>query len=55
MEKQIEEKSINLKRDLKNTIVVALVVLIIIIALYFINLKTNFLVNLSDLIIRTSP
>ncbi|MBU4370039.1 hypothetical protein KKG58_04795 [Patescibacteria group bacterium] len=52
MEKQIEEKSINLKRDLKNTIVVALVTLVIIIALYFINLKTNFLVNLSDLIIK---
>jgi len=52
MEKQIEEKSIDLKRDLKNTIVVALVVLIIIIALYFINIKTDFLVKLSDLIIK---
>ncbi len=52
MEKQIEEKSINLKRDLKSTIVVALIVLVIIIALYFINLKTNFLVNLGDLTIK---
>lgn len=52
MENQIEEKSINLKRDLKNTIVIALVVLVIIIALYFINLKTDFLVSLSDLIIK---
>lgn len=52
MEKQIEEKSINLKKDLKNTIIVALVVLVIIIALYFINLKTDFLVKLSDLIIK---
>ncbi len=52
MEKQIEEKSIDLKRDLKNTIVVALVILVIIIALYFINIKTDFLVKLSDLIIK---
>jgi len=52
MEKQIEEKSIDLKKDLKNTIVIALVVLIIIIALYFINIKTDFLVKLSDLIIK---
>lgn len=51
MEKQIEEKSINLKKDLKNTIVTALVILVIIIALYFINLKTDFLINLSDFII----
>jgi len=52
MEKEIEEKSINLKRDLKNTITIALVILVVIIALYFLNLKTNFLVNLSDLIIK---
>lgn len=52
MEKQIEEKSINLKRDLKNVFVVSLVILIIIIALYFINLKTDFLIKLSDLIIK---
>ena len=52
MEKQIEEKSIDLKRDLKNTFIISLIVIAIIIALYFINLKTNFLINLSDLIIK---
>jgi len=52
MEKQTEEKSINLKRDLKNTVIVALVILAVIFILYFINFKTDFLVNLSDLIIK---
>ncbi len=52
MEKEIEEKSFHLKKDLKNTITIALVILVIIIILYFINLKTDFLVNLSNLIIE---
>jgi len=52
MEKQIEENSINLKRDLKNTIVISLVILVVIVALYFINIKTGFLVSLGDLIIE---
>ena len=52
MEKEIEEKSFHLKKDLKRTTTIAMIILVIIIVLYFINLKTDFLVNLSDLIIK---
>ncbi|MBL7141574.1 hypothetical protein ISS21_00535 [Patescibacteria group bacterium] len=44
------EQKTNLTKDLKRTILIALIIMVALAVLYAVNLKTNFLLNLTDLI-----
>ncbi len=48
----METEQKNIKKDLKKTIIILSVIIVILIVLNLINLKTDFLVKLSELIIK---
>ena len=52
MEQEIDNRQDHLIKDLKKTIIIALVIIIVLIILYFVNLKTGWLLGLSDSIIN---
>lgn len=50
MEKEIQTK--NLKKDLKKTLITIIIIIVILTILYFLNLKSDFLIKFSDFIIK---